>query len=243
MKTLIIGHRGYLAKYPENTIESFIRALEHGADGIEFDVHLSSDGEVMVYHDFELSRLTNGHGSIGDFTCSQLQSLRIKDHDIMPTLKEVMMALETYQSCNPTHDFYLNVELKASSILYPDIEQKVLDITASFDLNRIIYSSFDHHALVLIKQLSPHALTGVLTSGSLIHPWEYLSKLNADFYHPHYQFLTREELALMNEHQLHLNVYTVNDKQLATQLFNHTNMIITNEVEKMVQLKQELEGH
>ncbi len=241
METLIIGHRGYKAKYVENTIESLIQALVCGADGIELDVHLSKDGEVMVYHDFELSRLTNLHGQVSDYDRKELQSCFVGGVHIMPTLKEVLVALDTYQKSHPSHVFYLNVELKAGSDTYPHIEEKVLELTASYPQDRIIYSSFDHLALVRIKQLDNKALTGVLTSSNLFEPWTYLNKCHADFYHPHHQFLTKNMLSKLHAHDVLLNVYTVDDPSVASMLIESgVHMVITNEVEQMVALKNKL---
>ena len=72
---LIYGHRGASAYAPENTMEAFRMALDMGADGVELDVHLSKDGELVVIHDLLLDRTTNGHGKVCDFTLEELKQL------------------------------------------------------------------------------------------------------------------------------------------------------------------------
>ena len=71
----VVGHRGAMGYCPENTLASFERGLELGADWIELDVHLSRDGEVIVIHDEALDRTTNGHGYIKDRTLAELRLL------------------------------------------------------------------------------------------------------------------------------------------------------------------------
>ena len=66
--SFIFAHRGASAQAPENTLEAFSMAISMGADGLELDVHLSSDGELMVIHDAKVDRTTNGTGYVRDMT-------------------------------------------------------------------------------------------------------------------------------------------------------------------------------
>ncbi|KAI9223315.1 PLC-like phosphodiesterase [Blastocladiella britannica] len=76
-----VGHRGVAALYPENTLPSFLAALDSGADGIELDIRLSKDNEVVVLHDPTLDRTTTGTGNVRDYNWAELQALRaIKTH-------------------------------------------------------------------------------------------------------------------------------------------------------------------
>ena len=69
------AHRGFSGKYPENTMLAFRKALECGADGIEMDVQLTKDGELVVIHDERVDRTTNGTGNVRDYTLEELQKL------------------------------------------------------------------------------------------------------------------------------------------------------------------------
>jgi glycerophosphoryl diester phosphodiesterase len=72
---LIYAHRGASAHAPENTISAFLLAIEHGADGIEFDVKVTRDGRVIVLHDQTLQRTTTGSGDLKSFTYDELRKL------------------------------------------------------------------------------------------------------------------------------------------------------------------------
>ena len=74
-KTLVVGHRGASGHAPENTMAAFERALQLGADGIEFDVQRSSDGRLMIFHDDELRRTTNREGSLRKLTFDDLRKV------------------------------------------------------------------------------------------------------------------------------------------------------------------------
>src|SRR2546426_11100626 len=77
--TLLAAHRGGALLWPENSLLAFRNAVALGADFIEFDVHLSRDGEVMVIHDPTLERTTNGQGAVRDRSVAELKALRLKD--------------------------------------------------------------------------------------------------------------------------------------------------------------------
>ncbi len=98
----IIGHRGAPALAPENTIESFKKAIEAGAHYLECDVHVSLDGRLVVIHDDRLDRTTNGTGYVRNFTLAELKALTLKDDLKIPTIEEVVEL-----------DFPLMIELKS----------------------------------------------------------------------------------------------------------------------------------
>ena len=86
----IIAHRGASDYEPENTLRAFHRAIELGADMIELDVYLSADGEVVVIHDEDLSRTTDGKGRVSDHTLDELRRLDAGKGETVPTLQEVI---------------------------------------------------------------------------------------------------------------------------------------------------------
>ncbi|MCL7453535.1 MAG: glycerophosphodiester phosphodiesterase, partial [Anaerolineae bacterium] len=113
-RPLNFAHRGASHEAPANTLAAFELAAEMGADGIELDVHLSRDGELVVIHDFSLEGTTNGHGRVGDRTLPELKALdagswfdpRLAVQRI-PTLQEVIDAVAAR--------LLLNIELKSDS--------------------------------------------------------------------------------------------------------------------------------
>ena len=125
--TLIFGHRGYAAVYPENTMISFKEALKAGADGIELDVQLSKDKELVVIHDPTVDRTTDGTGSVRELTLDQLKQLNAAhqsntvDFAPIPTLRDVMEWLVE-------SDMLLNIELKNAVYPYEGMEEKVIEL-------------------------------------------------------------------------------------------------------------------
>ena len=213
MKTLIQAHRGASAYRPENTVEAFSKAMEMGADGIELDVHLSKDGEIVVAHDARLERVSNGKGYINDYTLKKLKSLDFgkpspNDHVCrIPTLSEVFSLVKPSA-------LTVNVELKTTERLYPDLPRKLLNLAGEYAMGeRVIYSSFNHYSLKEIKTLDPSARIGLLYELGMVDPWVYANYVGADAIHPHYFVIAAlpETVALCHEHGVKVNVWTVDE--------------------------------
>lgn len=213
-QTEVFGHRGWSAKYPENTMASFIAALEIGVDGLEFDVHLSKDGEIVVIHDANLSRTTNGQGYVEDSTFEQLRTLDAGSWfdknftgQVIPTLNEVL----ELASLQPRR-VKLNIELKLGRAPYAGLGDKVWQKVCSYGLmNETIISSFNHFALRDLKQIHKDAKIAILYQDGLVDPWRYAMFLKAEGLHPHYQ--TFDESIVRGCHAMGTSIrpYTVND--------------------------------
>lgn len=183
--TLVWAHRGASGYAPENTMPAFEKAVELGADGIELDVQLTKDGELVVIHDETIDRTSNGSGRVGDFTYAKLLKYNYNrlhpeyENVGIPTLEEVFALIR------PT-DLSINVELKTGEVFYPGIEERVLDLAARMGMeSRIIYSSFNHYTVRRIKELNAQAKTGMLYSDGIIHPVSYAAYVvEADALHP-----------------------------------------------------------
>jgi len=177
--TKIYGHRGSMGICPQNTLFSFKTAIEQGADGIEFDVHLSKDGVPMVIHDETLEGTTNGTGFVKDHTASDLQSLDAGSGEKIPTLKEVLQLLDGTS-------VELNIELKTIPLLYTGIEEKVLSVVREFGAKRkIVYSSFHLPTLLRLKAADSAADIAWLLAFAfpLPHPADCIEALNLEAIH------------------------------------------------------------
>ncbi|NJE30736.1 glycerophosphodiester phosphodiesterase [Thermococcus sp. 18S1] len=128
-KVFLLGHRGYSAKYPENTLLAFKKAVEAGADGIELDVWLTKDGEVVVIHDDTVDRTSNGSGRVKDMTLDELKSLDFGNGERIPTLEETFEALP--------EDVLINVEIKDAEAV-----KKTAAIIGANNPSRVMVSSF-----------------------------------------------------------------------------------------------------
>lgn len=184
-KPLIIAHRGASRQAPENTMAAFRKALELGAGGIELDVHLSSDGHLMVTHDELVDRTSNGKGLVRDKTFAELRELdfgswfstQFKGEKI-PELVEVLQLIDGWYG-------FLNIEIKNGPVFYPGIEKAVADAIAEHGLvPRIIISSFNHYSLVEIRKINTGIKTAPLYMAGLYKPWEYARNIGAEAIHP-----------------------------------------------------------
>jgi len=171
LRPLIIAHRGASANAPENTLAAFQRAVDLGADGIEFDVQLAADGVAVVFHDPSLNRIAGRKGRIRQIGSDELQAVdagswfnrRYPDradpsfaNERIPTLREALRRLERF-------DGLLYVELKSRE---KDIEQLAgaiaVEICDSPLLPRIIVKSFKLRALPYIRAMCPDVRTAAL---------------------------------------------------------------------------------
>ena len=181
-QTLVWAHRGASGYAPENTLEAFRKAVEMGADGVELDVQLTKDGELVVIHD---------------------------ERAMIPTLEEV------YELLKPT-GLTINVELKTGVVFYPEIEARVLDLTARMGLEeRVWYSSFNHYTVQRIKELNPQAKTGMLYCDGIVNPVSYGALVvGADAMHPAlYNLQYPNYMEDCKKHGKRVHVWTVNEEQ------------------------------
>ncbi len=165
-----IAHRGASKAAPPNTLAAFIKAAELGADGIEFDVHLSADGVPVVIHDFTVDATTDGHGCVADLTLAQLKALDAGSSfdsafagERIPTLAEVLDAVGDR--------LLLNVELKSTSIHDSGLERTVLGLIEQHGASdRVLISSFNPFSLRRVRRLAPHIPLGLLYAPDLPLP-------------------------------------------------------------------------
>lgn len=228
--TKIWAHRGASGYAPENTLEAFKLAVSQDADGIELDVQLTKDGELVVIHDEKIDRTSNGKGCVKDYTLEELKKFNFnygneeyKEAKI-PTLREV------YELLEPT-DLIINVELKTGIIFYEGIEEKVLKLAKEMGMeDRIIYSSFNHHTIKKIKELNNNARTGLLYCDGWIGILEYAKKLGVTALHPCGYNLQYENLIEeAKKENILLHVWTINEeKDMKFLCENKIDSIITN---------------
>ena len=231
----IIAHRGYSGKYPENTMLSFSKAVENGADAIELDVHLSRDGEVMIIHDEALKRTTGRDGAVYDYTRSELEKInagRTKNDEFgftpIPSLEEYLTAIKDTA-------LYTNIELKTAPVYYPGIEEKTISLIQRFNLDgRIIFSSFNWLSVFRIKKLAPEIPAGLLYEGAAIRNMgAAMNGMGIECYHPSFSLLSDEAVAELQGEGIRINAWTVNSRSDMLQCHRwHLDSIITNEPEE-----------
>ncbi len=210
----IYGHRGASGYAPENTLEAFELAVKMGAEGVELDVHIAKDGEPVVAHDEAVDRVADGSGLIRDMTTAELKRLHFnKTHPeyekaTIPTLREV------FELLSPT-GLQINVELKNSRIIYPGLEEKVIRLAEDTGMrDKVLYSSFNHHSMLRIREIDPSLPCGLLYDAMLFEPWKYAKGLGVDAIHPHFSELQIPgEVEAAHALGLRVNVWTVNEEE------------------------------
>jgi glycerophosphoryl diester phosphodiesterase len=215
----IIAHRGASAYYPENTIPSFQGAIAMGADMVELDVQLTLDGEVVVFHDEEINRCTNGRGKIADLTLARLKKLDAGswfDHKFKGA--EVPLLTEVLSHCK--NRIAVNIEIKTEAVkeaIQGGIEEKCLQIVHQIGLqDHVVFSSFDPRALKHLKQLDRKMPTAVLFEKKYYDarlPSEIVVSLEGNAFNCSRRELNKKWLADLKQHGIPVNVYTVNDEK------------------------------
>jgi glycerophosphoryl diester phosphodiesterase len=206
------AHRGYCAKYPENTLLSFRKALETGCQGIELDTHLSADGEVVVCHDEAVDRTTNGKGLIKDLSLAHLRALDAGEGERIPTLDEYFDLVEKTP-------IVTNIELKNSVFRYEGMEEKVIAKIRERKLEKkIIFSSFNHYSILRCKALAPEIRCGFLVWSWIVDVGAYTKQHGVEGIHPEYNSLTDEAIAEIQAQGVDLNPYTVDDPAVMERL-------------------------
>lgn len=154
------AHRGFSSDYPEQTLLAFERAIEAGADRLEMDLAITKDNVIVMMHDRTIDRTTSGSGPVDAYTLEELQQFDAgiwKDErfagERVPTLEEVLELADGRA--------VLNLEIKSrgrsSSWVQRVIDQSVDEVLAHEALDRVVFSSFDHQALLAVRERAPEA--------------------------------------------------------------------------------------
>lgn len=239
--TNCIAHRGFSAHYPENTMLAFREAVKAGCHGIELDVHLTSDGEIVILHDETLERTTDGKGAVHSHSLQELRSLNasgpLKEKfgfQPIPTLREYFEFVRDLP-------IFTNIELKNSEYYYEGLEEKTIRMIREFGLqDRILFSSFNHASILLCRQLAPEIPGGFLCVSPVENCAAYARSCNIQAIHPEYGHISDEELAACIHSGISVNIWTVNDPLSMRQLIQkRVSGIITNDPELCISLLRE----
>lgn len=239
----IFAHRGYSGKYPENTMIAFKKALECEVDGIELDVQLTKDGEVVIIHDETIDRTTTGKGFVVDYTYEELEkfdaSFKFKDlgFNKIPTLREYFQLVKDY-------DIVTNVELKTGINEYLGIEEKVWELIKEYNLEeKVIISSFNHFSVMRMKKIAPQLKYGFLSEDWIIDAGKYTHSHGVQCYHPRFNNLVPDVIKELKKYNLEINTWTVNLEEDMRYLYsNNIDVIITNYPELAQEIKKEYQG-
>ena len=222
MMPKIIAHRGASAYAPENTIAAFQLALDQGADGIELDVMLSKDHQLVVIHDDTVDRTTNGSGHVKEMTLKELQSLDAGDGQRIPTLEEVFDQLGGR--------LIINVELKNYASIFDSLPIEVAKRVKKYQIEEsILLSSFNPFNLPRFHSRLPDVKLGLLTQPNQAKKWVW-RLFNFDALHPYFSDVDQVLVASLHDRNRKVNVWTVDDSQEISRLAAlNVDSIITND--------------
>jgi len=193
---------------------AFRKGLELGATGIETDVQMTKDGQLVLIHDEDLQRTTNGTGYVKDHTLEELLHLDAGSWfgkefrgETLPTLQDLLQLLQGT-------DIILNIELKNGVFLYPGMEEKVIAAVRAYSMSeQVILSSFNHYSLAFCKTIAPEIRTGILYMEGLYRPWDYAATLGATALHAYHYAVLPEFVYAAAELGMDYHPFTVNDPE------------------------------
>jgi glycerophosphoryl diester phosphodiesterase len=224
---LKIGHRGAKGHAAENTLASFLLALESGADGIELDVHVCATGELVVIHDFTVDRTTNGTGEVHKLSLAELKRLRIEDKHSIPMLDEVLALVN--RKC------LVNIEMKGRHTAKPVadfVDKYVKERGWSYD--DFIVSSFQREELLIMSEINKNIHLGILTQASVTQAWEWAQEFSAKAIHPHYTLLTESNVKKAQQAGLKVYTWTINEPEDIARIKSyHVDGIISDYPERL----------
>jgi glycerophosphoryl diester phosphodiesterase len=201
---LRIGHRGARAYEPENTLRSFKKALEIGVDAVEFDVRKTKDNQLVVIHDPDVKRTTDGEGLVSELTLDEIKGFSAEKGEKIPTLKEALDFLDKKVK--------IVIELKETGY-----EEKVLAAVHQNALEKnVVIVSFKEEALRKAKDLDSQVETGLIYVKHK-NPVKAALDLKASYLLPLYRFTHTANVQKAHENGLKVIVWTINKPEEAAE--------------------------
>lgn len=206
----IIAHRGGREWAPENTLAAFKKSIDLKVDGIELDIHRCKSGELVVIHDDDLNRTTNGGGYVKDATLDELRRLSAGAwynqefaSERIPTMKEVLDFVNG--------DLIINIEIKNTPMNYVGIDDELIELLKPYKhRDKIIVSSFDHKIIQSFHKKEPEIPVAVLAAARFVDLGDYCKKVGATYFHPAFDCSTEDAIREAHDAKLHVNSWTIN---------------------------------
>jgi glycerophosphoryl diester phosphodiesterase len=231
----VYAHRGGREWAPENTMAAFRNSLDLGVFGIELDVQRCSTGELLVFHDHDIGRTTNGAGLFKNCTFDELRRLsaglwfdREFRSEKIPLLSEVLELVDGKVT--------LNIEIKNLPADYPGIEDDLIEMLNDYPhMDRVVFSSFDNRLTKVMQQKRPDWHYAILLDGIPDDIAAMANSIGARYWHPNYESLLGNACDEAKAAGLLINVWTANqERDWARLLEMHVDGIITDDPEGLV---------
>ena len=234
-KTLIMGHRGSPALITENTLQSFNKAIDQGVDGLEFDIRLSKDKQIVIFHDSNLKRLSTREDSITDVSLAELQTILLKkqegqsDETYIPSLTDVVSLLDQIK--------VINIEIKSEGLFKGhNILKPLIKFLNKHQIDdKCIISSFNPLILMKLRLQRPETVIGFLYNRKrLFHTWGnmiWMLRVQPENLHIHYSMLDSWIINWARKKGMRINAYTINDKDIYSKFQSKIDGVFTDNIE------------
>ena len=196
---LCIAHRGASGHAPENTLKAFALAIEMGCPWVELDVYFV-DGELIVIHDHDVDRTTNGTGLVMEATFSSLRALNAGENEKIPTLDEVIALID--------HKAGINIELKGPNTAVPVCNLLRKLVSKGWKPSEFLLSSFNHKELALADEAFRRGVLFYKMSDYFLQT----RSLNAYSINLSIKLISKEVVEQAHQEGLKVFVYTVDDR-------------------------------
>lgn len=224
---ITIGHRGAMGHETENTLASIQKALDLNVDMIEIDVFKIASGEIVVFHDEKIDRITDGSGGIESLDLVALKNLTVEGNHKIPLLSEVLNVIN--------HKVPLNIELKG-----PGTSEGVMNLIKTYmenegwTLDDFLISSFNWEELKNMRRINKDIKIAILTEDDPLDAIPIANDLNAVAINPNYLSLTRENVQEIKSQGFKVFTWTVNDtKQISNMRILGVDGVFTNYPERV----------
>jgi len=204
-----LAHRGLSDLYPENTMSAFKAAIEEPFDGIETDIQMTKDGELILLHDYMINRTSNGRGYVRDYTYEELLhfnfGVNFNRLDKIPTLKELLVLIKESGKI-------ANLEIKAD--VYPETVRKTVELVKTFDMDdQIYYSSTDLSKMLEVKQMLPDAYCAIITDHNYTICKQDVYHNPIEGIHSRYNYLSVKELNQYKKDNIKVGAWTITTEE------------------------------
>lgn len=216
--TLIYGHRGAKGEAPENTLASFQHCLKQGVKRCELDLHLSSDGELMVIHDPTLKRTTNRRGKVAHYTAEQLIQFDARHQTpAWPEPCPIPRLAELFEKCAFEH-WQLEVK-SASRVRAANTVLAIQKLAKEHQISdRVTVTSSSREVLHALRQLTPELSRGLVAEYAWLDPLKVARHYDCQLLALNWTLCSPERLERAQKQGLHVSVWTVNDAALMRRL-------------------------
>ena len=226
---IVVGHRGAMGHALENTIESVKKAIKLNVDGIEIDVFKSKTGELIVYHDPFLSRLSNSNAFIEQISLDSIKKVELKGGLSIPTLNEVIDIIP--------EKIFLNIELKGSNTAF-ETNKVIIEYLKEFNLppSKFIISSFRWDELKKFRNLNKDIPIAILVDSlhKIDNAIKLAKEINAVALNPNNKFITRKIVNKIQSNNIKVFPYTINSpKNIKRMKLMGVDAIITDYPERI----------